>query len=148
MAGCDGPAPGASSTLKSMSAIKIFSTVPAGWVQIGSARDQGSNSSIIGRDPVFEKVWATSMSPADVVAFYKTKFPQYRFTEEGGSLPPEQVLDGQDGWAGIAVYITPGPPTLRQNFKVSLKHSPPADNTSVLVFATGTPPNQANTPTG
>jgi hypothetical protein len=140
--GCDGPATDSTTTLSALSVVKVLSVPPVGGIEIGSARDHGSDSSITGRDPALETVYALPGTVADAAAFYLRTYPQYRLGEE--PVPPTaggKELIGQDGWAGVIVDISSGKPDLQPDFAIRLAPVRAADATYVVIDVTGHPPS-------
>ena len=104
-----------------------------GCNQIGSAQDPGSTSSVSGRDPGVERIYATAQSIGDIVGYYQRTYLQYRFTQSGVPVPQKQLF-GRDGWAYISITVSPGQPNLGYGLEshIKLSPAPPTATTYVL----------------
>jgi|GEM_PF-4680239 len=144
-----GPAPHASQTIKRLQALDIANDPPPGAVLLGRASDKGDSSGITGRDASIETVFATDLSPAEVVAYYRQTYPSYDFGGSGLQFPSplsqglggSQILPGPDSahpvsrrGASITIQATIGRPYVIDHLDPKLAQPPTGYNTYVVVY--------------
>jgi len=141
---CDGPANGSSDALKRLATIQVLTAAPPGGVVIGKGKDNGSDSSITGRDPGLTTIYAVPQTVADTVTYYQRTYPTYRIHEDCCPTAQKAQLVGENGWASIGIDITTGAPHLTPYYNLKPTAAPADDPTYVTVNATmnalGQPP--------
>jgi len=145
LSACDGPADHARTTLTQLAAVKVLSETPPGGIILGKGKDEGSSSSITGREPSLTTVFAVAGTVADTAAYYQNTYPQYRFSENCCTSPDHEQLFGQSAWARILINIVAGPPviTAADHYNVKLATAPTDHPTSVSINVSGQAPNQS-----
>jgi hypothetical protein len=139
---CDGAAPKAKSTLQQMASMQIATTAPPESISVGRGEDVGSDSTVTRRDPALSVAYASKLSPAAILAYYKANFAGYHLVDNAyPATPGSGELTGASGWANVSVIAQPGPPTMHPYSNLKLGSYSGSDYpTGVLVYIVGQPP--------
>ena len=162
LATSSGSAPHASQTIKRLEQLDIANNPPPGGVLLGRASDKGDgDTGFGGRRAGIETVFATDLSPAGAVDYYKRTYPEYNFGGSGLQLPSASsqglggspVLPGLDSvppverlGASITIQANTGHPYVVAHLNPKLAKPPAGADTYVVIYITDQPRDASGAP--
>lgn len=138
LAGCTSSSASANSaaTLNRLRGMDILTTPPTHGRLLGHGEDRGSNSGITGRSPGITNVFATTVFPRAIEAYYQSVYRKYRLSEDCCATAHNIQLVGASPTATIGIDITTGQPHLPDHFAIHPRAAPPGATTWATVQVT------------
>lgn len=140
VAGCSSSsaAANASVTLKNLRGMNVLVQPPTHGTAVGQGEDRGSHSSITGRNPGVTSVFASSVFPRAIEAYYQSVYAKYHLSEDCCASADHIQLVGASSNATIAIDITTGRAHIPDHYRIKQETTPAGATTFVTVQVTAT----------
>lgn len=121
----------ASATLNNLRGMDVLVRPPTHGTLVGQGEDRGSNSSVTGRNPGVTSVFASSVFPRAVEAYYQSVYAKYHLSEDCCASANHIQLVGAGPDATVAIEVTTGAAHLPDHYRIEQK-APPTGTTSFV----------------
>lgn len=111
---------------------------PSHGTLVGKGEDRGSDSSVTGRNPGATSVFATSVFPRALEAYYQSVYAKYHLSEDCCATTSRIQLVGAGPNATIAIDIDAGSAHIPDHYSIQPKAAPAGATTFATVQVTAT----------
>lgn len=140
LAGCSSSkaASNAPATLKKLRGTDVLTQPPTQGALVGNAEDSGSTDPVNGRNPGITSVFATTLFPRAVEAYYQSVYREYQFSEDCCATADHIELVGAAATETIGITITTGAAHIPDHYRITVKQGPAGATTWATVQVTAT----------